>query len=220
MNKAKLNVDIFKGKAGKKVLFQPRICCWYSDKEFLKQDLPGELKGMNVPQMYKSLDVSNRIYDYNACFERIYDESVKTDWREIKKGEYKLTLSVYNKVGASKILTHVFTVEKAPVDPLDLKFDPKNPPVAYPNPGTAGEAISFKLNLLNATGKESVTIRIFDFAGKEVVLLPTGTVENCPKWDGRSASGGRVVRGTYFARVTVNNGTKIVEAVVKVAVIN
>lgn len=41
MNFEKLNIEIFEGKAGRKVLFQPRIECWYYDKVFLGQKLPG-----------------------------------------------------------------------------------------------------------------------------------------------------------------------------------
>jgi hypothetical protein len=41
MNFEKLNIEIFEGKAGRKVLFQPRIECWYYDKVFLGKSFPG-----------------------------------------------------------------------------------------------------------------------------------------------------------------------------------
>mgnify|MGYP001042304060 CR=1 FL=1 len=88
-NFAQLAVDIFEGKAGKKVLFQPRINCWYDDKLFLHQPLPGGLDGMSKPEMYRALGVSNRLYEYNACFERTYDKSVRPIWEELGGGEYK-----------------------------------------------------------------------------------------------------------------------------------
>ncbi|MGN1098704.1 MAG: uroporphyrinogen decarboxylase family protein [Christensenellales bacterium] len=87
MNFEKLNLDIFEGKAGKKVLFQPRINCWYDDKVFLGQDLPGELKGCSAVEMYKKLNVSNRIYDYYGCFEKQHDKNVKFTCKELGKRE-------------------------------------------------------------------------------------------------------------------------------------
>ncbi|MCL2752303.1 MAG: hypothetical protein FWE62_06080, partial [Firmicutes bacterium] len=78
---------IFEGTAGKKVLFQPRINCWYDDKIFRKELLSGGLDGMTKPQMYRCLDVSNRLYDYYCCFERLYDPSVKTVQKNLGGGE-------------------------------------------------------------------------------------------------------------------------------------
>lgn len=93
MNKAQLQLDIFEGKAGKKILFQPRINCWYDDKIFLGEKLPMGLDGMSKSQLYKALDVSNRLYEYTDCFERIYDGRVKTEYTEVGKGLFKLTYS-------------------------------------------------------------------------------------------------------------------------------
>jgi len=92
-NFAELNLKIFEGTAGKKVLWQPRINCWYDDKIFLKEELPGGLTGMTKPQMYDALDVSNRIYEYYGCFERITDKSVKGEWKELGGGEFLLKYS-------------------------------------------------------------------------------------------------------------------------------
>jgi len=143
------------------------------------------------------------------------------EMNNLKLGIYTLTLTVYDKVGNSKILVHKFEVVKAPIDPKDLKFDSKTPPIAYPNPGTAANGVSFKLNLIGATGNETVNIKIFDFAGREVVeLLPRRVADGDIVWDAKTTNGTRVARGTYFARITVTNGTKIVESVVKVAIIN
>ncbi len=52
-----------------KVIFQPRILCWYSDREFRREPLPAPYTGMSASQLYKALGVSNRVYDYCACFQ-------------------------------------------------------------------------------------------------------------------------------------------------------
>ena len=93
----KLNVDIFAGKAGKRVLFQPRINCWYDDKKYLGQPLPGELEGCTPARMYRKLKVSNRIYDYGACFERRFDADVKVTSEQI--GERKTLMRWTTPVG-------------------------------------------------------------------------------------------------------------------------
>jgi hypothetical protein len=127
-------------------------------------------------------------------------------------GTHTLTLTVTDVLGNVITKETTFTVVEPEIPPTSLDWDKDNPPYAYPNPGNAGEEIKFALNLINATGREVVTLRVFDFAGRLVYEGP-GT-----SWDGRTTNGVRVARGTYFARITVNNGTKIVESVVKVAI--
>ena len=79
----KLNIDIFKGTAGKKVLFQPRIIAWYDDKVAKNEPFPKGYEGLTKRQLYEKLDVSNRVYDYYSCFERIYDKSIKYTYEKI-----------------------------------------------------------------------------------------------------------------------------------------
>lgn len=99
MTKAELNLKIFEGKAGKQVLFQPRIECWYGDKLFLGEELPGGLAGMSKPDMYRALDVSERIYDYGwNCFERIVDPSVR--FEEKKTGPNEMTYITHTPIGS------------------------------------------------------------------------------------------------------------------------
>lgn len=76
----KLNSDIIKGRT-KKVLWQPRINCWYDDKVFLGEELPGELKGMSRSEMYRSLGVSARTYEFGAVIQLKPDESGKVIYK-------------------------------------------------------------------------------------------------------------------------------------------
>lgn len=76
-----LNRDIIRGKAGKKVLFQPRIECWYHDRIFRDGTLSGAYAGMSRHDLYCALDVSNRVYEYNGCVER-RDRVPVRRWRE------------------------------------------------------------------------------------------------------------------------------------------
>ena len=76
-NFAKLHEDVCFGKAGGKVIWQPRIQCWYDDKMFEDGKLPGRYEGMSRVELYKDLGCSARVYEYNGCFYPIFDETIK-----------------------------------------------------------------------------------------------------------------------------------------------
>lgn len=103
-NFAQLHEDICFGRAGGKVIWQPRIQCWYDDKMFEDGKLPGRYEGMSRPELYRDLGCSARVYEYNGCFYSICDETIKrrtehdgdysryyidtpvgTVWKEIKR---------------------------------------------------------------------------------------------------------------------------------------
>ncbi len=63
-----LNLDIACKRAGRKVIWQPRILCYFADRSFRGEPLPEPYEGMTTPEIYRSLGCSNRIYDFNACF--------------------------------------------------------------------------------------------------------------------------------------------------------
>ena len=65
---AKFHLDAVRGHAGGRVIWQPRIGCWYHDKKFAGQPLPDPYEGMSVPEVFRSLGVSARIYEFNTCF--------------------------------------------------------------------------------------------------------------------------------------------------------
>lgn len=77
LNLLELNRDVIRGKSNGKIIWQPRILCWYDDKMFAKEELPEPYTGMTLPELYKALGCSNRVYDYNGCFERVDDPRVK-----------------------------------------------------------------------------------------------------------------------------------------------
>ena len=74
----KLHADVAFGRAGGKVIWQPRIGCWLHDKQFAGQPLPKPYEGMTLPDIYRSLGCSNRIYEFNRCFQAVEPESVRT----------------------------------------------------------------------------------------------------------------------------------------------
>ena len=88
-NLLELNRAVIQRKANGKTIFQPRIQAWYDDRMFSNIDLPGKYKGMNKVQLYEALGCSDRLYDFNACLEQHYDDSVKVEWIQLKDRDYK-----------------------------------------------------------------------------------------------------------------------------------
>jgi len=82
-NLLELNRAVLKGTSGGKIIFQPRILCWIADKKFLDKPLPGGLNGLTDAEIYRNLGCSNRIYEYNACFEQILPDRVNVYSRDI-----------------------------------------------------------------------------------------------------------------------------------------
>lgn len=77
------NIDVIRGNANGKILWQPRILCWYDDKMFAGEELPAPYTNMTLPELYRELGCSNRIYDYNGCFSVVEDSSIKRSSRKL-----------------------------------------------------------------------------------------------------------------------------------------
>ncbi|WMJ22492.1 uroporphyrinogen decarboxylase family protein [Paludicola sp. MB14-C6] len=75
-NFAKLHEDVCFKRSKGKVIWQPRIDCWITDKLFDHGELPGIYKDMSKVDIYKELGCSARIYEYNDCFYPIYDDTI------------------------------------------------------------------------------------------------------------------------------------------------
>lgn len=81
---SELHKNVCFKKSGGKVIWQPRIGCWIQDKLFEHGELPGIYKGMSQVDLYQELGCSARIYDYNACFQNVYDGGIS--YHQEKKG--------------------------------------------------------------------------------------------------------------------------------------
>jgi uncharacterized lipoprotein YajG len=91
---------------------------------------------------------------------------------------------------------------------------------AYPNPADADTGARFSVSVNNGS---TVSVRIYDFAGREVRSMNYAAKTNGKStieivFDGRNNDGVKLARGTYFARVIANDGMKTVEKVVKIAI--
>jgi len=153
----------------------------------------------------------------------ISDVTAGADTTEISKeitnlmlGTYTVRVTAWDKAGNQAMESINFTMIAAPLPPAELAISDA---YAYPNPSIDGTA-KFTVTLTNGA---YVNIHIYDFAGREVrTLSSSGKVQGKSKaeivFDGRNNDGVKLARGAYFARVIANDGTKIVEKVVKIAI--
>jgi hypothetical protein len=87
-----LHRQVIFGKDNRKIIWQPRIICWYTDKVWAGIPLPAPYTGMTVPEIYRSLDCSNRLYDFNECFRRIEHPAVYRTERMLDEIHNQVTI--------------------------------------------------------------------------------------------------------------------------------
>lgn len=98
----KLHEDVCYGRAGGKIIWQPRILAWYDDKIFFKQPLPAKYQGMSRAEIYRSLGCSDRLYYFNACFEAHEDPRVECQIKTETDGT--VTTTFHTPVGDQQII--------------------------------------------------------------------------------------------------------------------
>ncbi len=70
-------------QAGGRIIWQPRILCWFSDKQFAGEQLPEPYRGMDLYDIYRSLGCSARLYEFNSCFRRVEHADVTVQRRPL-----------------------------------------------------------------------------------------------------------------------------------------
>ncbi|MFA5292348.1 MAG: uroporphyrinogen decarboxylase family protein [Phycisphaerae bacterium] len=90
---AKLHNDVVFGKAGGKIIWQPRIGAWFNDRKFFHIPFPHPYADMDLPDIYRSLGCSARIYDYRFSFKRIEHPEVKESIRQLSDTDFEKTIT-------------------------------------------------------------------------------------------------------------------------------
>jgi hypothetical protein len=89
----RLHHDVVFGHSGGRIIWQPRIGCWYSDKIFAGERLPEPFEGMTIPEIYRELGCSHRLYTwYNACFRRIEPPGLRRIEEKLNEKDTKVTV--------------------------------------------------------------------------------------------------------------------------------
>jgi hypothetical protein len=96
-NWPELHRQVIHGQAQGRILWQPRISAWWKDKRFFGERLPEPYERLSVPDMFRYLDCSARLYDFNACFVRIEHPAVKTTTQELS--DHRIYTTIKTPVG-------------------------------------------------------------------------------------------------------------------------
>ncbi len=115
INFAELHRQVVRGESNGKIIWQPRIGCWVSDKRFAGQELPPPFTGLDYPDIYRELKCSARIYEYNACFKCIEHPSVTTTKRQLNEMDVEVTIhtpvgkqvAIYRQTSSSERQIHI-----------------------------------------------------------------------------------------------------------------
>ncbi len=79
-NFLELHRNVIRGSSNGRIIWQPRIQCWISDKIFAGTPIPEPFHDLvfpeDLPVFYKMLSCSARIYEFNACFKKQEHPSV------------------------------------------------------------------------------------------------------------------------------------------------
>lgn len=91
-NFPELHRQVVFGQSKGKIIWQPRIGCWYTDKMFAGEAFPAPYTGMDLYEIYRELGCSARLYEYNACFRRVEHPAVRTTAHELNETDTETTI--------------------------------------------------------------------------------------------------------------------------------
>ena len=90
---AALHRDVVFGESDGRIIWQPRIGCWFTDKKFAGEALPEPYEGLSMPEIFRSLGCSTRLYGhYNRCFRRVEHPSVVTTVKKLNDLDTEITI--------------------------------------------------------------------------------------------------------------------------------
>jgi hypothetical protein len=113
-----LNLNVAFGNSQGKIIWQPRIGCWYTDKIFDGSGLPAPYTGMSIFEVYYALGVSARLYEFNSCFRRLEHPKVKIEKARLNETDTETIINT--PVGKQRVI-HRQSANSA--HPITLKWE-------------------------------------------------------------------------------------------------
>lgn len=90
---AALHEEVLFDKGSRRIIWQPRIDCWYDDKKFYGQPFPEGYQGLSKPELHRKLGCSARTYEYyNPCFKRSEDPRVIFERTELNESDTRIDI--------------------------------------------------------------------------------------------------------------------------------
>lgn len=91
-NWPELHRQVCFGESGGKIIWQPRIQCWITDKRFAGEPLPEPFEHLSEPDMFRELDCSARIYQYNVSIKPVEHPGVTRSERDLNERDIEITI--------------------------------------------------------------------------------------------------------------------------------
>jgi hypothetical protein len=71
-----------------KIIWQPRIACYFDDRKYRGEDWPEPYSGLSQFDVFRAMRTSNRLYEFNECITYGYNHpSVHDYWHELNELE-------------------------------------------------------------------------------------------------------------------------------------
>ncbi|MCL2700388.1 MAG: hypothetical protein FWE88_01695 [Phycisphaerae bacterium] len=89
-----LSLDVPFRRSGGKVIWEPRIGAWYTDRLPPQQwfPMPERYQGMSLPALYRDLGCANRVYDFCYAIRNVEDPRVRIERNDLAPNEYEVTI--------------------------------------------------------------------------------------------------------------------------------
>ncbi len=114
MDLANLHKDVVFGKSDGKIIWQPRIACWYHDKIFAGEEIPAPYTGMDLFDIYRDLGCSARLYEkFNQCFIEIEHPEVRRTEKKLNDTDYETTIET--PIGVQKAIDRKTSTCERPI---------------------------------------------------------------------------------------------------------
>jgi len=111
---ARLHREVVFGKSRGKIIWQPRIGCWYTDRLRRNEPLPAPYTGLSKADVYRRLGCcSARVYDYNECFRPVEHPEVRVSRRKLSATDTETT--IHTPVGRQVAVTRQMPLISMPI---------------------------------------------------------------------------------------------------------
>ena len=88
-----LNRDVIRGKTNGRVLWQPRINCWFGDRDFAGIPYEEPYAGLSQRDVYRKLECSARNYVFqNSILQFYLDDTIRESRRDLDKMRWEETI--------------------------------------------------------------------------------------------------------------------------------
>lgn len=100
---ASLHRQVLFDPSNRKIIWQPRVQAWFTDRLFQFGQLPAPYTDMDPADVFRSLGCSTRLYEFNDCFRRIEHPAVKLTERQLNETDTEYT--IHTPVGDQVVIT-------------------------------------------------------------------------------------------------------------------